>query len=292
MEYALLLLAILIFTVQTICFKEFNRSFMKNLASYFLFNSLYFSLIVLIVTVTGLNLAAIHTVTALLALGFGILFVTVILLYMKAMENGPLSYTSLVFSLGLIVPTLSGVVFWNEKIGILQIAGLIILFVTFYLGSGATSDAKGKINLKWLIYCTTAFIGNGTIMTLSKAQQMLTPGKEINEFLFLGFGTAAVLSIILFLRQKVLKGESVSHLKTVPFGVVVLITGFVTAVGNQIAVFLAGRLPAVIQFPVANGGIVLLSSIVSITFFREKLSRKGAAGLILGFVSLVLLSVP
>jgi len=48
MNYFLILIAAILFTVQTLCFKEFNKRYMKNIASYFLFNFLYFSVVAII----------------------------------------------------------------------------------------------------------------------------------------------------------------------------------------------------------------------------------------------------
>lgn len=48
--YLLLLAAILLFTVQTIRFKEFSRRFMKTKADYFFFSGLNFLLVVVILS--------------------------------------------------------------------------------------------------------------------------------------------------------------------------------------------------------------------------------------------------
>jgi drug/metabolite transporter (DMT)-like permease len=141
------------------------------------------------------------------------------------------------------------------------------------------------------LFCFLAFIGNGTIMTLSKSQQMLMPGKEMKEFLVLAFGTSSLLSLIIYIFKRIKTHDSVSHLKNGYFLLLVIAAGITTAFGNQIALYLSGRIPAVIQFPTVSGGTVLVSSLFSVILFKEKLSRKGVAGLVLGLAALVLLSI-
>lgn len=291
MDYTFMFISILIFALQTLSFKEFNRSFMKNLASYFMFNFLYFNVVVLTFILLNTKPEGIHLQTAILAVAFGVLFVITILLYMKAMEEGPLSFSSLLFSFGILVPIICGVFLWNEGISAVQLVGLALLFLTFYMGSGTTGDSEHKVNLRWLVFCITALVGNGIIMALSKAHQMIMPGKEIKEFLILAFGTASLLSLLLFFRQRFVAGEKVSHLKNRTFVLLVLAAGITTAFGNQLALYLSARIPAVIQFPTVNGGVVFVSTIFSALVFKEKLSKRGIAGMLLGLVALVLLSV-
>ena len=294
MDYALLILAILIFTVQTYSFKEFNRRYMKNLASYFLFNAIYFCIVVLIFLVVNRDVEPISPITFILALVFGVLFILTILLYMKAMEYGPLSYSTLIFSLGLLVPVLYGALFWQERISIPQIFGLLLLLLTLLMGSRPVSridDPKSRINLRWVIMVILALAGNGVLMTTSKSQQMLMPGREIEEFLILSFGTSAVLSLILFLIRHFRHGESVSHLRKWPFLILVVIASVTTAAGNLIALYLSGRMPAIIQYPSVSGGMVLLSTIMAVLLYKERLTRNKMLGLLTGLAALVMLSL-
>lgn len=289
MNFLLLVTVILIFGVQTLCFKVFSKSYMKSLASYFAFNFLYFCIIVAILPVFGIRFQGLHALTLELAILFGVIFVVSIYLYMKAMESGPLSLTSLCFSFGLLIPIIFGAIFWKETVSLLQAAALVLLFFTFYLGGKTRQDLQKKVNVKWLACSIAALIGNGALMTISKTQQMVLPGREVNEFLVLAFGTAAALSLLLFLFQKFVRKETVPHLKGRVFILLLLGTGITTAFGNQIALILSGRLPAVIQFPVQNGGIVFLSSALSVFAFREKMTRNAWIGLALGLAAMVLI---
>ena len=94
---------------------------------------------------------------------------------MKAMEIGPLSYTTLFFSFGLLVPIVFGLFFWNENIGILQLIGLLLLLVTFYVGNESSQNGEQKWGGKWLTFCIIAFIANGTLMVISKGHQIILP---------------------------------------------------------------------------------------------------------------------
>lgn len=290
MNYLLIFFAVFLFTIQTICFKEFNRTYMKNVASYFSFNFLYMLIVVAILLVSGVSTGGYSSATILLGALFGLLFIITIFCYMKAMETGPLSFTILFSSFGIIIPVFSGVIFWNESINAVQVIGLLLLFATFYLGSSSTEGSSRKVNTKWLLFCMINFIGNGLIMTTAKWHQMLLPGEEINEFLVMAFGTAAILSFALMLHYRFMKKQVIRHLKTTHLLSIGLATGVVTAFGNQLLVYLASKVPSIIQFPLINGGIVIVSTVASVFIFKDRLSRNGMIGISLGIVALFLLS--
>ncbi len=291
-EYLLMLAALVVFTLQTLCFRQFNRYYMRNLASYFIFNTLYFTIVSIICYILKPAGSAYHPYSVILGVIFGVLFVATMFFYMKGMEAGPLSFTALFFSLALIIPVLAGLLLWDEKLGQLQLAGLVLLFITFYLGSSSTSASARGVNVKWFLFTFVAFLGNGLLMSITKGHQVLLPGKQVREFIFLCFFTATVASLLVAAGLLLYRKEDIKHLKSPYFRFIVLATGLTTAVGNIIMFYLAGKVDGVILFPVVNGGVVVLSSIASLFLFREKLPGKGIVGLVIGMAAIVLLSLP
>ena len=264
---------------------------MRNTASYFLFNSLMFGVVVGIFFALAGGFEKLHPLTLILGILFGVLFIVTIFVYMKAMETGPLSYTALFYSFGLIIPVLLGILLWNEKANFLQIIGLILLLITFYIGSRSTGKSEKGFNIKWLMLCISAFIGNGGLMALSKYHQIRLPGQQVTEFLILSFSISSLLSLILFLWYYIKERQTVSHLKTFGFIIILILAAVTTAFGNQLALILASRVPAIIQFPSINGGVVMFSSILSWAIFKEKLDRNGVLGIVLGLAAIILLSI-
>lgn len=286
--YLLIFVAVLLFGVQTLCFKEFNLKYMKNKADYFLFSSLYFVLVVVaLLAVYGFG--SVSPQTYMIAIPFGVVFIASILLYMKAMETGSMSFSALVFSFGLLVPVLFGQLFWQENIRFLQILALGVLFISFYLAGGSKQEPILGFNVKWLVLSLAAMLGNGALMTMAKAHQRMLPGKDVGEFLIVAFATAALVSLLLTAYRVRIAREQTVKPTAIPFLVLVFGAGLTTAFGNWTALSLAGKIPAVVLFPLMNGGIVFLSSILSVAVYKEKLTSRSVAGLILGLFAIVLI---
>lgn len=291
MDLLLLLVLFAPFSVQAMAFKEFNRSFMKNLRSYFVFNTLYTGIVALFFFIVNGGRLAAHASTIVTGVSFGICTVITVLFYMKAMENGPLAYTSLLYAFAIIVPVILDVIVWKISISLLQVGGLLLLLASFYIGSGTSGGEQAKLKLKWLLLCITALATNGLNMFCNRTQQIMTPGREINEFLIYGFGTAALISSGLFIFDSLKTKADVSMLKSRRFAAIVAAVVFVTATGNILTCYLAGKFTAVVLFPTTSAGLIASNAVLSVLIFKEKLSRGAMLGLCIGICSIVLLGM-
>ncbi len=286
----LVCLAVAVFALQNVCFKIFSELFMKTGTDYALFSTLYYALtVVLLICLFGTGTAGVETIA--IGVVFGAVFVSTIMLYMKAMACGPMSYTSLLFSFALLVPVIVGRLLWDEKIGLLQGIALAVLFLSFYLGSGPNKAGQSRFSVKWLLLVLGAFVLNGVLMTLLKWHQRLLPGREVGMFLVIAFLTATVGSLCLFLIQKRFSREKTPLPRAKAYWLVVAGAGATTALGNAATLLLAGRLPAVIQFPLVNGSVVVVTTLLSVLFFQEAMTKRSWAGFALGVAALVLISL-
>jgi drug/metabolite transporter (DMT)-like permease len=291
METILLFVAvILLFTLQNICFKQFNRVFMKTRPSYFIFNSVYFSLICLLFLPMGIDPRRFTAAVALLSLFFGTAFIFTMYLYMKAMENGPLGLSFLFFSAGMLAPIAFGIVFYGEPAPPHKIAALILLFAAFYISTRGGADS-GRMNGKWAAYILLGSLGNGAIGIAQKLFRNVAPQNAVNEYLFLGFGQAAALSLIIGLALAGRHGEGVAHFRSAAFAFLAAAAAVTTCFGNYIMVLLSLKVSALVQFPLTNGALVITSILSSSLVFKEKVTRRHMQAIAAGFVAIIALSV-
>ena len=68
-----------------------------------------------------------------------------------------------------------------------------------------------------------------------------------------------------------------------------LISGVLSCLYNRMNIFLSGSMDAIIFFPVFNGGTVLLSTLLSMFFLKEKLVMKQIIGLMMGVLAICII---
>ena len=64
-----------------------------------------------------------------------------------------------------------------------------------------------------------------------------------------------------------------------------VLLGAATYGGNFLQLLAADKVPASVQFPLVSGGVIVLSALVSVLFFKEKISKKEWISVAGAFVS-------
>lgn len=229
--------------------------------------------------------------TLLLGLGFGLITATQTVSRLKALDLGPMSYTELFLSSSMIIPALSGTMFFGESISVWQIIGLVLTLCSFVLALEKNGEKK-KASIKWLVFCLLVFLTTGSIGVLQKVHQSSNFKLELNGFLIVAFSTSSIVSLVATL---VLRKPLREKLKDKNLAKIILISvffGAFVAVNNKLNLFLSGKLDSALFFPLVNGGGLVLTTLSALILFKEKLSIKRSIGVLVGLVAVILLCNP
>jgi drug/metabolite transporter (DMT)-like permease len=313
LDWVLLFLPVAFFSAIQLSFKQLGRGLMRGRSDMFLFTALHLIVSIMVLVIAGLRLSDVSLVTAGIAVLFGIFQLVNIASLMMAFERGPVSYTSLFYTAGMLIPVLVSVLAWGEPIKLVQVAGLGLLLASFYAASGpgagssraarrasgvappapgAVADgAVAAYGRWWLALALITFLSNGINMVLAKVQQRLTPGQEIREYIAIAFSVTALISFVLYFAMRRRVGVPFPVRRLPAVAALLAIIGGSNALANMIAIRLMGRLPGILVFPVLNGGTVLVVSALSVLLFRERLDRIRTVGLLAGTVGIVMVAM-
>lgn len=250
------------------------------------------------------------TFTIVLGIVFGLTTAIQRVAHLQALEMGPFAYTSVIVSLSMLIPTLSGAAFWGEQIHMIQLLGIVLMIGCLILSVDFSGEQK-KSSLKWLLFCGLAFIGTGAIGLMQKWHQSTVYQAELNQFLVIAFITSAAYSLlsVVFIRQRsfgkaVQTAEAAAHtvtdtnhtnkrklLTTAPV-ILMIFCGICIAINNILNLYLSGAMDSAVFFPIVNGGGLILTTLSALVLFREKLSAKRWLGIALGIIAVILLCNP
>jgi len=241
-----------------------------------------FNILMYTVCIVLFGIVAIGGGISLFTVGMGLLFgvVTAFSNYYKmlSLSSGPMHITLLITTSSMIIPTMSGV-FFGESFSIPKLCVVALLIFFIYLSLEKKGDSK--INKRWVIFCLLAFIFQGSIGVLQKIHQSSVHKDETGAFLFVAFICSLLYS---HLRAKKKFKELNFTKKHLVFA---LICGICTFGMNFLNLRLSGLLPSQIFFPVINGSAIILSSVMSVIIFKEKLTKRQIMGLCGGILSLI-----
>ncbi|MDF2685801.1 MAG: protein of unknown function transrane [Clostridia bacterium] len=288
--YLLLFISVIITLIYGILRNYYSKKNVKTVTDYYAFNFLssILSTVILIALSGGIQLPSLYTL--ILGIIFGIVTALAAIANLQALNIGPMSYTSVIITASMIIPALSGSLIWNEQISIWQYIGMLLMVVSIAFSVDKKSNEKSS-SVKWLLLCMTAFLFGGSIGIMQKFHQSSVYSEELSEFLIIAFLISTIFSFGMYQwyskRKKIPKSISFSF-KSSTF-IMAVVSGIFIALANQINLYLSGVMNSAIFFPVVNGGGLLLTAIVAIVFFKEKLSKKQWFGLIIGIIAILLL---
>ncbi|MBQ8758860.1 MAG: EamA family transporter, partial [Clostridia bacterium] len=203
------------------------------------------------------------------------------ILAFKLLKMGTVAlYTLVLMCGGMIVPYIFGLVFLGEPFSALKTAGLAIILAGVVLAN----ISKEKIGKKQIIICTAVFFLNGLVSVFSKLHQSAGDFERVNstEFVLIGGIFKFIFAGILFLLAKKDKDNNDTNSSILPL---ILIISSAVAGGLSYMLQLHGaeNLPATVLYPFITGGSIVATSVCSVIFFKEKLSKNLFISIILCF---------
>lgn len=219
--------------------------------------------------------------------------------FLRALALGPWSYTTVIVSLSSLITTLSGAVFWNESISIVQGIGIVCMIGCTVFSVGEKSDKAQRSTrsqtIRWLLTSALSFLLNGMIGLIQKMHQSSLHRAELGGFLIVAFSTLFAYSTVLWgigIRRS--DQHITATVKTISsiWMLWLVVSGILQAVNHKLNLYLSGVMDSAVFFPIVNGGGLILTTLLAVTVFRERLNRRQWIGLILGIASVILVCDP
>ena len=210
---------------------------------------------------------------------------------LQAQACGSFAYTSVIVALSAIIPSMSGPVLFGEKVTVSQFAGIGLMIICIILSPGNDGGERRAVNLKWLLFCTVAFVFSGAVGVVQKIHQNNAAHKAEMPALLLICFFVALSGIRLITERRRMKksGESLNKL-TLAVLLFPAVSGLCFAFPHTINLFLSGRLASVVFFPTINLCPMLLTMLYAVFGFKERLTAKQWAGIAVGILSTVFVS--
>ena len=224
------------------------------------------------------------------ACGFAISYFCAVFFTLKAIQIGSLSLTSLIISYSLLIPSLYGIIFLNEKVTIIKIIGYLMLFVSlFCVKPGKVELNQNKFaNKKMFTYIVIAFIGNGLCSTLQKVYQLKSGGQGKSEFMLISLSiVAAAFFILIITHRRTEKHFLPTRANGGWYGAAV---GLCNGVVNWLMMVMASK-PASIVYPSVSAGAIVLTLIASKVFFKETHTKIQNFSFVIGVFSIIFLNM-
>ena len=198
-----------------------------------------------------------------------------------------LSY-SLLFSVGY------GLIILKEPATLLTYVGLVLMMISVFLVRGKKEkitakekEPRVKLSLKWVICVALSVIGSGMFGVMQKLQQVKFLKTCDNEFMIV---TLFFSAITLFFIGIITNGKNLLYILR-HGGIYACVAGLSNGATNLLNLVVNAMIPISIAAPTRSGIKIVISFLISLIIFKEKLSRRQTFGIIIGAIALILLNL-
>lgn len=220
----------------------------------------------------------------IVAVGLGILFITVFnVMALTAQKNG-LSVVSVASKMSVIIPILFGIYVYNESAGIQKVLGIILALVAVYLTSIKPKD--DAVLTKSIYLPIILFIGSGIIDT---SVNHFAPKHHMQLFLAVIFGIAGSVGFLILSYKSIILKQSFK-LKSIPFGIALGVVNYCSMYFLLKALRVDGFESSSI-FTINNVVIVAISTLVGLLLFKEQISKTNWVGILIAIISIILVTL-
>ena len=232
------------------------------------------------------SFSGLSALTVLLGLTYGVLLMCAQWFYTIALSNGKTGICATIYSFGFLLPTLSGAVFWQEKITFWGFLGILIAVPVMLISGINKKKGRGRVSNSYFLPLLIALICSGSLGVVQKIQQGSEYKAQANSFILVAFVFCFTVSLLVSLLLK--RGSTKIRGKNLTSASLV---GVFFASCNLINTYLAGKLASAVFFPALNIGGILFSLLLGFIIYREKITKKDVLVLLLAAASIILVNL-
>ena len=232
----------------------------------------------------GKGLPSVSGRTVLYGLIYGVLLILSQWMLTIALKSGNTSVCTVIYSLGFLLPTVSGALFWEETLTVLNLFG-ILLAVGVIVFTAKKQEAPAQGGRAFLPFILVAMVSSGGLGIMQKLHQSAAVSEERGAFLLIAFLFAFGCSLTVFGITKEKGRLGITR------GLYPAAAGLCFGGANLCNTILAGRMKSAVFFPLQNVSTILLSALLGIVLFKEKITAKTATVLLMGLAVIILFSI-
>jgi len=235
----------------------------------------------------GLVMASRVAFTGLCA---GVCMSVAVYTFFAAMRQGGLAVGWTCVNFGVVVPVVASVFVWREIPSTRQLVGLAILPPCILLFADLRLQVTGNHKRWTILVVISALLSGGSSVMAKVANDLpnhlpaktLGAGNLILTYMAFAYATGAAL-LFLSMKQERIAPRSFDA----AFG---LAMGLLSLVATWSLIRSLDFLPGIVVFPAKSAGGLVLTAIMAVLVWRERLTKRQICGIALGALSAVLIN--
>ncbi|MBO6524338.1 MAG: DMT family transporter [Balneolaceae bacterium] len=218
----------------------------------------------------------------ILAIFLGVVFIANLFLYSASLNKIGMGISIAAMRMSLVIPIAVSIFIYGESIAGIKYFGIVLVFISLYLLLPKLKVNQSKVSVDF-IFPILLFVMTGIADTSLKVFESEFAG-ILSEYTFLGmiFFSSFVLGMMVLAYKKELSFSRKEILNGIIIGVANLYSSFFLILALH-------EIFGSLVFSITNVANVILGALIGFVVWKDKLSTKQKAGLILALTSILIL---
>lgn len=218
----------------------------------------------------------------------GVLFIVIFNLMARTSQEMGVSVASVATKMSLVVPVILGILLYGERLGHLKILGVLLALGAVYFTSIKDRPKGLKRASIWLP--VLVFLGSGIIDASIKYLQEYHVKEAEFPLMSATIFAAAASSGLIFIALRWRKAPLKINYRNILGGVALGVPNFFS-IYYLLRALQNDFLNSASIFTINNVAIVMFTTLLGILLFKERISLKNWAGIVLAVLSIVLIAL-
>jgi drug/metabolite transporter (DMT)-like permease len=204
-------------------------------------------------------------------------------------QRAGVAMAALASRLSVAIPSLLAFLLYGDSLSVVKIAGLIAALVALYLCTAPEQGAPAFKSRLFQLLPILVFVTFGCYFSILKyLQTYYLDNSSYHYYVMSGFVFAFVSSVFIGIGKGVFSAADF-HVKHVLAGIFLGVINYVAVYALLKILALEGWESSQL-FPIYSVGVVAVSALLAVLFFKERLSGQKALGLLVGLAAVGLLN--
>jgi drug/metabolite transporter (DMT)-like permease len=214
----------------------------------------------------------------------GIMYVLCLWLFDRAIAVGGLALSTTLMRLSAALPTLGSLICFAERASVNQVVGIVLAFACLPLASPKPLqfNQDGRSALRTMVWGLLLFAAYGLTDFAFKVQAEVAPAADPVAFMATIFGTALLLTMPQFFKRWT-TGRDCLLLGT--------ILGSTNLLATHFWIRTLRHLPGAVAYPTLGVGVIAVTTVAGLLYWRERLRPANVAFLIMAVMSVCLINL-
>ncbi len=242
---------------------------------------------------TNTSFAVLSERMLLIAIASGICSAGFVVFWLISVRNSMYMMVEVFVAGGVLVPLVFCNILYDEPIGLADMICVGLILVGIYLISAKGKAEKGRWNARGIALLVVTMLFSGASNLTQKMYANEFPGGNALVFNFYVYVFAAAVLIVISAVLSIKDREPIKiSLRVVkPIWLYVTIMAGCLFLNSYFNTMAASHLDAVVLYPVSQGLAMVLSLVMAVVIFKEKITPKAGVGIALTLAAIILLNI-